>query len=382
MNSQDIYDIAIIGVGGMGSATMYELARRGVKVCGIEQFGIAHDLGSSHGETRMIRKAYFEHPNYIPLLNRTYDLWHNLERESDQELFVKCGLVVSGTPDSEVIGGLEACYKEHKLPHDRFSASEAKIRFPQFAFDEDSVVYFDPIAGFLYVEKCIAAHCRLAVENGARLHTNETVESWTADSKQVNIKTTMREIIAEKLIITSGAWAKPLLASIGIELEIWRKVLVWYTTDGIEKYKLGHFPIFYIEAGDEGFYGFPALNDEGIKIGEHSGAERYENPELVKRELLPNDETTVLRFLKKYLPDFQPKFKKHTVCIYTMAPDQHFIIDRHPNHENVFFAAGFSGHGFKFAPVIGEILSDLSLKGSTFHPIDFLRLNRFDHSQC
>ncbi len=370
------YDIAVLGVGGMGSATLYTLAKRGLNVCGIEQFGVAHDRGSSHGETRLIRKAYFEHPDYIPLLNRAYDLWHEFEKKAGEKLFVENGLIVAGKPDSEVIKGLDLCYEKHNLPHEKLTVNEARKRFPQFHLPEDFIIYFDPIAGFLYVEKSVEKFAELSQKNGAILYTNEKVLTWQANQNHISITTDRRKIVAGKLIITSGAWANREMLSLGIDFDIWRKVLFWYDSPEIANYKLDGFPNFYVELDFGSFYGFPAVNEMGLKIGEHEIPGISSLPDEVRRTLQPSDEPVILQFIEKVFPRFQPVRTNFTVCMYTITPDFNFILDVHPEYENVIIGAGFSGHGFKFAPVIGEILADLAIDGSTSHPIEFLRVNR------
>jgi len=374
----DSYDVIILGVGAMGSAAMYELAKRGVNVCGIEQFGVAHDRGSSHGETRMMRKAYFEHPDYIPLLHRTYDLWQELQAESGTKLFVQNGLLVAGSTDSDVISGLDLCYSQHPLPHEKLNAAQARRRFPQFHFDDEAVIYYDPLAGFLLVEKCVEQNANLAVDKGAALFSNERVLSWQSREGQVSVTTEKRQLQAEKLIITTGAWAKPELEKLGIKVEIWRKVMFWYRSTQMESGLSQRLPCFYFATSNGGFYGFPAVTDRGIKVGEHESAEICPNPEQLNRELRPEDEPAVLQFLQQMLPGLPLEKTGFAVCMYTVTPDHHFIVDFHPEQENVILAAGFSGHGFKFAPVIGEILGDLTTYGTTTLPADFLRLQRFD----
>jgi len=370
------YECGVLGLGGMGSATLYSLARRGVRVCGIEQFGIAHDRGSSHGETRIIRKAYFEHPDYVPLLSRSYELWQELERESEQKLFVQCPLICAGKADAEVIKGLELCYQRYELPHQRLRAPDARKRYPQFRFPDDFVVYQDPVAGFLYVEKCIAAHIKLATKLGAKVYSDERVVAWREEGKGVRITTDGREIVCENLIITAGPWAVRQLASLKLPLQVWRRVVFWYDSANLSDYAQDLFPIFYVECQGGGFYGFPVINEFGLKVAEHVKPQPITDPDSVNRELLRDDEPPILSFLGECLPQFQPRRVKYSVCLYTMTPDGHFIIDHHPLHPNVVFAAGFSGHGFKFATVVGEILSDLALQGKTALPIKFLRLGR------
>lgn len=371
------HDILILGVGAMGSATLYTLARQGLDVCGVEQFGVAHDRGSAHGETRMIRKAYFEHPDYMPLLNRAYELWKSMQAECGETLFVNNGLLLAGPHHSQTIRGLNACYAKHRLPHDRLTAPEAMRRFPQFHLSPEAEVFYDPAAGFLYAEKSVEQMVRLAQRHGAALHVNEKVHGWQADDHGVTLRTNRRTLHAEKLIVTSGAWAKNALAALGVEVQIWRKVLFWYRSSNLEDFGPERFPNFFVETDAGGFYGFPTINTFGMKVGEHTLPDRVEDPEALNRALAPDDEPGILRFLSATFPQLTPRRTKFSVCMYTMTPDEHFILDVHPQHANVVFGAGFSGHGFKFAPVIGEILGELAVQGTTRHPIEFLRLSRF-----
>jgi len=374
--SDEIFDVAIMGVGGMGSAAMQALARRGASVCGVEQFAPVHDLGSSHGQTRIIRKAYFEHPDYIPLLHRTYELWQVLERESGTRLMVETGLLAAGLPTSPLIQGLDLCYGEHELPHEKLDSEEVKKRFPQFNLPQGQVAYYDPIAGYLRVEECVRQQIALAEKHGAKLYSNEKVLAWHASTSGILLETTHRKISAGQLIITTGAWAAPELQKLGVKLEIWRKVLLWFDSPDIKRYQEG-FPIFYVETEAGGFYGFPAIDDLGLKIAEHEQATPCQSPEEMDREPRDADEALPRSFMISVFPGFEPVRTAGSTCMYTMTPDHHFIIGRHPVHETVLIAAGFSGHGFKFAPVVGEILAGLALDGATRHRIDFLSIDRF-----
>lgn len=376
MNNVHAYDYVVLGLGAMGSSAFYTLTKRSVKVCGIEQFNVAHDRGSSHGETRIIRKAYFEHPDYIPLLDRAYELWEDLERVAGERLFVKCPLIVAGKPNAEVIKGLELCYSRYDLPHERWTAEQARQRYPQFQLPDDFVIYLDPIAGFLHPEKCVQTQVDLAQKLGGTVYADERVLSWNEDNGGIHVKTDRREIVSEKLIITAGAWASRELASLKLPLNVWRRVVFWYDAKNLVEFDQDHFPIFYVESDSRGFYGFPA-NESGLKVAEHTTPQIISDPDKVNRSLEPADEPPILEFLSQFLPQLQPRRLKFSVCLYTMSPDGNFIIDRHPYHSNVVLAAGFSGHGFKFATVVGEILSDLVMSGKTFQQIDFLRLNRF-----
>lgn len=373
------YDAIVMGVGAMGSATLYALAQRGYNICGIEQFGIAHDRGSSHGETRLIRKAYFEHPDYISLLHRAYEEWEQLEKENSQKLFVKNGLLLAGKHSSRVIKGLRACYSQYDLPHEILSTEEASRRWPVINLPDGLEIYYDPVAGYLHVEECIRQFCRLATNGGADLFSNEKVIRWQADSNHsVSVTTDKQTLSADRLIITCGAWAVDLLQSLTLELQIWHKVLYWFTSQDLAAFHPHTFPGFFIETDDKGYYGFPAVSDSGVKIGEHYGKTILPHPDKLEREVTNGGTSSISDFVGRTFPKLQSNPHKTVACMYTMSTDENFIIDQHPKHKNVIFATGFSGHGFKFAPVIGNILADLAMDGTTGYPIDFLRLKRFE----
>lgn len=371
------YDVIVLGLGGMGSAAMYHLAKCGARVCGIERHGIAHDRGSSHGMSRIIRKAYFEHPDYIPLLERAYALWEKLEEESGQELFIKSGLILSGVPESLLMRGLKACYAAYELPHRTFDAATARAEFPQFTLPDDHIVYYDPLAGYVSPEACIEQLVTLAQQQGADLLIHEDALAWRAEGSSVTVSTNQREISAGALVLTAGPWAAASLAELGVTLTVLRKVQLWYDSPEIDRYRSGEIPCFYIDADYGSFYGFPAFTELGIKVAEHTGGSPVDDPDHLNRGLEPEDETGVLRLLSDTFPSMQPRRTHFSACMYSMTPDHHFIIDKHPYHDNVIVAAGFSGHGFKFASVVGEILADLAVDGTTMHSINFFRLDRF-----
>lgn len=370
-------DVIVLGLGGMGSATAYQLAARGVKVCGIEQFSPAHDRGSSHGESRIIRKAYFEHPDYMPLLHRAFELWQLIAEASQSTLQVTNGLIVSGAVDSPTIAGLQACYRQHQVPHEQWQPTDLKSHFPQFNIPKEHTVFFDPYGGFLRVEACVQAQLKLAQQLGAVCHFGEKVVSWSASRKGVVVTTAKQQFYADKLIITAGAWVRPLLDELGIRCQIWRKIVVWYTSPGLESFMPDRFPTYYIELPQGGFYGFPVVSDRGLKVAEHLQPQIIDDPDTVDRSLYPEDEQPLWAFVQQVFPQLQPVRTAHSVCLYTKSPDDHFILGMHPQHDRVVIGAGFSGHGFKFAPVIGEILSGLAIDGVTEYPIGFLKLERF-----
>ncbi len=372
------YDVVVLGLGAMGSASALALARRGAKVCGVEQFGMAHDRGSSHGETRIIRKAYFEHPDYVPLLLRSYDLWQELCDETGTNLLNRCGLVLSGEPTSTTVSGLLRCYDEHQLPHERWSAETARHHFPRIAFPENHTVFFDPDGGFLHAERSIMTMLEQSRRLGAELLFETQVHSWKSNASGVELTLSNGTTLhAHKLVITAGAWTGRLLAHLHLPVEIWRRVLLWYGAANWQDYSPGACPVFYFETEEGGFYGFPALDSDGVKIGEHTLPEPCAAPEHVDRTLRPEDTHHFDAFVRQTFPALTPDISRHAICMYTLSPDHHFIIDQSPEQENVVFAAGFSGHGFKFAPVIGELLAGLAMEQRSDLPWEFLSLQRF-----
>lgn len=372
------YDVVVVGAGGMGSAALYHLARRGVRVCAVERFQIAHDRGSSHGDTRIIRKAYLEHPDYVPLLHRAYALWDELEGEGAGELFSRTGLLVAGHADSLAMRGQATCYEEHDLPHEKLDATAVAERYPAFALPEDWCAFYDPLGGFLRVEDCVRRHAELAVAHGAVIYEGEAMRAWRSEGEGVVVETEQRRICANRLVLASGAWAVPELRRLGVEASVVRKVQLWYRGQGVERCAAGRFPCFIVGIDEDWFYGFPALEPWGLKVAEHNVSHQVvADPLGLDRDLGPDDEAPVLAFLARFFPGLEPELSKHVVCMYSLTPDDHFVLDIHPECPAVVLGAGFSGHGFKFASVIGEILAELALDGITRHPTEFLRLSRF-----
>lgn len=372
-----IYDVIVLGCGAMGSATLWHLTRRGMTCCGVEQYGIAHDRGSSHGDSRAIRKAYFEHPDYIPLLNRAYELWGKLESASGVQLKHDVGMVFAGARDGAAIQGLERTYAAHELPHERLTAPEAAQRFPRFRFRDEHVVFFDPDGGYVVPEATVAACIRQAEDAGATVLRHVAATSWSADAEGVTVKAGGDTLRGKSLVIAAGAWSKQILRDLNLPLRVLRKVLVWYTTPDIEQFGDG-FPVWFIDGPHGAVYGFPSQNGQEIKVAVHSGGEEVPGPKGLDQVFHADDDAAILECLAETFPGIQPKRTRHAVCMYTSTPDDNFVLDVHPRHSNVAIAAGFSGHGFKFAPVIGEIMADLVQRGDTPYPIDFLRLGRFE----
>jgi len=375
--SQRPFDVIVIGAGAMGSAALYELARRGRRVLGFEQFTPVHDRGSSHGRTRIIRKAYYEHPDYVPLLKRAYSRWYDLEVASGKHLLTECPCLSIGLPDSATILGVRASADEHGLEVDSLDAREIAKRYPQFRIDEPYVGELERGAGILAVEDCVRTHLSEAVRLGATLHGEETVVSWEVRGQQVAVRTDRAFYLAHKLVIAAGPWSARMLHEIGRPLRVMRQVMFWFGTADDRRFRRDRFPIFLVETPDRSFYGTPITDTMGLKVAEHYGAPELLTPEEVDRVVAASDLTHPGEFVRTWLHDATGPVRDSKVCTYTTTPDRHFLIDVHPDHSRVCFAAGFSGHGFKFASVVGEILADLADEGRTALPIGRFRLRDF-----
>ena len=372
MNS---YDVIVIGTGGIGSAAAFHLARRGARVLGLDRFPGGHANGSSHGETRIIRKAYFEHADYVPLLEHAYVLWRELEDQSGETLFRQVGLVEAGPRDGRLVGGVKGTAHRRELIVKDIARTDFGSRFP-FALAAGEVAVFEKEAGFLFVERCVLAHLRLAAAAGAEIVSGEPVVAWRATGDGVVVETAWQRYTASRLVITAGAWAAGLLADLAAPLTVRRKHLHWYAC-GDPRYGADNgCPCFFYETPAGLFYGFPEVNGGGVKVAEHTGGTDVADPLTDDKAIDPQDRARVEAFIRDYLPGVSTTPVRHAVCYYTMSPDEHFIVDRHPRHATIAFVAGLSGHGFKFASVLGEIMADLALDGATRQPIGFLGLDR------
>jgi sarcosine oxidase len=375
--SANIFDVIVVGVGGMGSAAACELARRGRRVLALEQFALGHDRGSSHGHTRIIRKAYYEHPDYVPLVRRAFERWYDLEQRQGIHLLTECPCLSIGRSDSPMIEGIRASAAQHQLPVETLIPSELRRRFPSFRFGDEYVGVLERSAGFLYVEDCVQAHACEAVRLGATILDNEPVVSWQANERGVSVQTTAEHYTAASLVLTAGSWAGELLARRGAFLRVMRQVVQWFGTRDDTSFRRDVFPLYIADTPGGHFYGFPVLNAKGAKVARHYGAPEVNAPSEIDRAIKPQDEETIRAFLREHLPGINGPCRRASVCLYTLTPDRHFVLDIHPDHPNVALAAGFSGHGFKFASVVGEILADLVDKRKTELPIEKFRIDRF-----
>lgn len=372
------YDTIVLGLGGMGSAAAYHLAARGRRVLGVERYGPAHDRGSSHGGSRIIRKAYFEGPSYVPLLLRAYQMWDRLERDSGRSLRTTTGGLWLGPADSAAVAGSRDSATGHGLPHEVLDATEIRRRFPMFAPDDGVLGLYEPDAGVLAPEAAVSAHLELAARAGAELRFGEAVRSWRAGPSGVEVVTGTGTYPAGGLVLTPGAWAPELLAGLGLPLTVKRQVQVWLGGERDGRYP-GH-PVFVWEDSGLVSYGVPPVEPgAGVKVGFHHGGVTC-TPETMDRTVRPEEVTAVRDHVRRLLPGLPVRLLRAAACPYTNTPDEHFVIGRHPRGERVVFGCGFSGHGFKFVPVVGEVLADLAVDGTTGYPIETFDPARFARS--
>jgi sarcosine oxidase len=372
------FDVAVIGLGTMGTFACLELARRGRSVIGFDQFSPPHDRGSHSGETRVFRTAYAEHPDYVPLALRAGVLWDKFGAEQGTPLLHRAGMLNLGPPESSLLRGVRASAAAHHLTIENLSRSEVRSRFPVFEAPDGWEAVLEPEAGWIDVDAALGTGLGIASRAGADVRTNTRVQDWSWTGTDFVLQTSDGAFVARRLIVTAGAWVSRVLADLQLPLSVLRKVLVW--VDPVHDQPL---PVFASES--HFFYGFPNVGGRGVKLAIHwtggAPAADLENPvtEATADEIRPVVEAAaeLMPTLTGRLPDALERVIRSKTCLYTMTPDEHFIVDRHPGLPGLIIAAGFSGHGFKFAPAIGEALADLAMNGTTTAPIGFLGLNRF-----
>jgi sarcosine oxidase len=368
------YDVVVAGLGAMGSAIAFHLAQRNVRVIGLDRFVPPHDRGSSHGESRIIRQAYFEHPSYVPLVLRSYDLWRELESLTAQPLLRVTGGAMLGPAEGALVQGALQSARQHRLAHELLSAADVRARFPAFHPSDDMVGVYEPHAGVLFPEACVAAHLAAARRYGATVQYEEPLIGWKMQKDGIEIRTTKETYHAAQLVLSIGPWLPQLLPALPFEIE--RQVLFWFRPkERMHDFTPERCPIYIWESlSQQFFYGFPDLGG-GVKIGRHHRGERT-TADTVRRHVDMDDETALRDLVSQYMPDANGEIIRSVVCLYTNTPDTHFVLDRHPEYANIWLASPCSGHGFKFASVIGEIVADLLTQGETAHDIHLFRLQR------
>ncbi|MFM7207807.1 MAG: N-methyl-L-tryptophan oxidase, partial [Planctomycetaceae bacterium] len=348
------FDVIVAGAGGMGTAAAAHLARRGVRVLALDRFPPGHGRGSSHGQTRLIRLAYFEHPDYVPLLRRGRDLWRDLERDTGAALLTECGLVSSGPAAGAVIAGTLRSARDHGLAIERLAPREALHRWPALRIPDAWEAVFEPEAGHLAVEACVRAHAAVATAHGGVIEADHEIRGWRAEGDAVLVETARETIAGGRLVLCPGPWAAGLLALPAIPFTVLRKSLFWYAPSaGLAAADAAALPAYAFDTPQGFFYGFPMLDGRGLKIAEHTGGRTVADPLVVDRAIDDGEQAAIEEVLATHLPGVGRTRTAHEVCLYTMSPDHHFVVGMHPGHPQVAIAAGFSGHGFKFASVIG-----------------------------
>jgi sarcosine oxidase len=375
--SRGIYDVIVVGVGGMGSAACYHLAQRGLRTLGLERFDIPHSMGSSHGVTRIIRLAYYEHPSYVPLLLRAFELWDELAAASGRHLLEVTGTIDASAPDQDVFTGSLASCQQFDLPYEVLTSAELTARYPGYQLPPEHLALFQPRGGYLLPEPCITAHVNGALAAGADIRARERVLEWEPISSGVRVKTDRGVYEAERLVLAAGAWMGSLVPALAGLAEPERQVLAWFAPLQPELFTPRRFPVFNLSVPEGRYYGFPQQDVPGFKIGLYHHFEERIDPDCFEREAGIADESPLREATARYFPAANGSTMALRTCIFTNTPDEHFIIDTLPGYPQIVVASPCSGHGFKFASVIGEILADLAARGDTSHDISFLRLGRF-----
>jgi sarcosine oxidase len=370
------FDVIVVGVGGMGSAAAYYLARRGKRVLGIERFDVPHSYGSSHGETRIIRLAYYEDPSYVMMLQRAYELWRELQQTAGEQLLHITGSIDASPPESWVFkGSLKSCL-EHDLEHEVLTSAEMTARWPGYRLPRETLGLYQPQGGFLVPERCIVSYVSAAQALGAEIHGRERVLEWAPLDDGVEVMTDRARYEADRLVVTAGPWNSKLLPFLEGFAVPERQVLAWLQPERPEHFRPEVFPVFNLLVEEGRFYGFPVFGVPGFKFGKYHHFEERWDPDDFEREPRWEDEELLGHFAARHFPTGCGPTMALQSCLFTNSPDNHFIIDLHPEYEQVSFASPCSGHGFKFASVIGEVMADLAERQETRHNIDLFRLDR------
>jgi len=373
------FDVVVCGLGAMGTAAAQHLARRGKRVLGIERYASGHDRGSSHGRTRIIRLGYFEHPSYVPLLRHAYGLWRDLERAAGRELLHVTGIAEIGPPNGALVKGTLGSARIHDLPHEVIPAPELMRRFRAFRVPPDYVAVLQPDGGMLEAEGAVTAQLALATAAGAHIRNNERVRALEPHPNYVRIVTDRGSVDAGAAIVTVGPWLPSFLPALGAPLRVTREVMTWFAPADAQLFSPGRTPVFIIESRHGMHYGIPPHGDihAGIKVAKHHHRNEAVDPDAYDRKVSADDEALIRVVLAEHIPAANGRLVAAKTCLYTMTPDGDFLIDRLPGASNVIVASPCSGHGFKFAPVIGEIVADLATTGATPHDIARFSLRRF-----
>ena len=378
-------EVIVVGLGSMGAAAAYQLARRGVRVLGVDRFAPPHPQGAHTGGSRIIRMAYAEGASYVPLLRRAYELWREVERAAEIDLLRPSGGLMLGRPESSTVSGALATALAHGLDHELLDAAQIRRRFPVFAPADEEVGVYEEVAGILRPEAAVTALLDLAAGAGAELRYGVRVTGWRAGAGRVTVETPDGEVTAERLVLCPGAGAGDLLADLPVPFRVERRVQHYWATPG-EEFAPDRCPVWIWASGpDVAAYGMPATDPprdwaDGtpvVKAAFHTG-DGQPHPADDLGEVRPSEVRSMLEWITPRLPTLPGSHRLGgRPCRYTLTPDEHFVLGPYPGRQNVTVAAGFSGHGFKFVPVIGEILADLAQHGVTGHQIELFAPDRF-----
>ncbi|WP_078379274.1 N-methyl-L-tryptophan oxidase [Sutcliffiella halmapala] len=376
------YDVIVVGAGSMGMAAGYYLSKNGQKTLLLDAFNPPHNRGSHHGDTRIIRYAYGENEAYVPLALKSQELWNDIEQQTDRELFLQTGVLNVGNSESPFIANVIASANKFSLPLEIMKANQVNQKWPGITLPKNFIACHEPSSGILKSEECILTYAQLAKKHGATILTNCPVMDISIQGKNVRITTKDQVFYSDSLVLSAGAWSTHLLALLDLNLPLTpiRKTFAWFNVNE-SMYNSQHFPAFAFDTSTGIYYGFPSINGSGLKVGRHDGGEKI-NPDssIIQFGEFPEDEGDLKQFLQKYMSMQQDILLKNgKTCIYTLTPDENFIIDLHPSYPNVAIAAGFSGHGFKFSSVVGKILSELIIEGSSEEDISLFSVRRFDN---
>jgi sarcosine oxidase len=374
------FDVVVCGLGATGCAALYQLAGRGVRVLGLEQFRPGHGRGSSHGETRVIRLGYFEHPSYVPLVRSAYAGWRSIEAAAGRQLLHVTGIVEIGPPDGVLVAGTLASSRLHGLPHELLAAAELMRRFPAFRVPPEYVGVLQPDGGFLQTEPSVEAMAGLAQASGAEIRLGETIMAIAAGAGGVRITTDRGVVEAGAAILALGPWVKKLLPELPAPIRVTRQVMAWFEPIDPAPLSDGRLPVFLLQSRHGIHYGFPPLLSPLIKVAKHHHADQSVDVDACDRTISTEDERLIRAAIAEHLPAANGRLVEARTCLYTMTPDGDFIIDRLPGSSQIVIASPCSGHGFKFAPAIGDILADLATTGATAHDISRFTLARFGGS--
>lgn len=385
-----VFDAIVVGLGAMGSATLYHLARSRASVLGLDRFAPPHDRGSSHGDTRVTRLAIGEGGHLTPLVARSHELWRGIEAETGARLLTPCGGLVISSPASTASVHVEdffdntiAAARLHGIAHELLDAGQIRRRYPQFEVRDDELGYFEPDAGFVRPEAAIAAQLELARRHGAQIHTGETFAGWHRDGGEICVTTDRGRYRARRLILAAGAWTPEILGEdFRGFFRVLRQVLFWFAIrTNAERFVPGRCPIFIweLQGPAQVIYGFPAVDGPsgGVKIATEQYGEETE-PEAVRRSVSATEIRAMFEtYVGPYLPDLSSECLKARACLYTRTPDAGFVIDRHPACDAVTIVSACSGHGFKHSAAIGEAVAGWALDGASRIDLSPFRLGRF-----